>query len=59
MEWQFDVCGSTHELLGEGIVEAWRTRVEVEADDYLTASLIALQMYASTVSMPTAIYYVE
>lgn len=58
-EWQFDVVGSTHELLLEGVLEAWRARVEVLADDYQTATLVALQMYASTVSMPTNIYYVE
>lgn len=58
-EWQFDVVGSTHELLREGVIEAWRARIEVAAPDYLTASLIALQMYAATISMPTNIYYVE
>lgn len=56
--WTFDVAVTTHELMHLGENCAQWVRVEVLAEGYLDASLLALQM-ANCVGYTTSIVYVE
>jgi hypothetical protein len=56
--WTFDVAVTTHELLKLGEACAQWVRVQVLAEGYLDASLLALQM-ANCVGYTTSIMYVE
>lgn len=56
--WTFDVAVTTHELLKLGEACAQLVRVEVLAEGYLDASLLALQL-ANCVGYTTSITYVE
>jgi hypothetical protein len=55
--WEFDVAVSTHDLLQCGISVADYRRVTVEADGYMDASLMALQLAAADGAMPTDLLY--
>jgi hypothetical protein len=55
--WAFDVAVTTHELLKLGETCAIWVRVEVLAEGYLDASLLALQM-AGCVGYTTGLWYV-
>ena len=52
-EWEFDVGVSTHDLLKEGITVRHFTRVNVIANGYVEARLVACQLAACGGWMPT------
>lgn len=49
----FDVYGSTHDLLKQGVTEPYRHRVIVAADNRDEAALVACQMVACRGQIPT------
>lgn len=52
-EWEFDVGVSNHDLLREGVVVRHYTRVNVTAETYTEARLVACQLAAAGGWMPT------
>ena len=55
--YEFDVDVSTHDMLKRGVLVADRRRVTVVADDYRTASLVALQLAATDGALPTDLWW--
>lgn len=56
--WEFDIGITTHAALQNGTTAIQHTRVEVEADNYLDASRLAIQM-GFCVGYVTSCEYIE
>jgi hypothetical protein len=59
-DWSFDVIGSTHDLVKDGVVDAGRIRVVlsgVEFPTYVEASLMAAQIGCCHFPMVTSVLY--
>lgn len=58
--WEFDVGVTTHDLLKEGVTEAWRVWVRVWEEDPIEAHVIAGQIAGSVPGWyVTRIQYLE
>jgi hypothetical protein len=58
--WSFDVIGSTHDLVKEGIIDAGRIRVVLSGEEfptYVEASLMAAQIGCCHFPMVTSVLY--
>lgn len=58
--WHFDVIGSTHDLVKEGVIDAGRIRVVLSLEEfptYVEASLMAAQIGCCHFPMVTSVLY--